>query len=122
MKPKYKNLMCSICQRPIAPEGTWLGGNNAQPVNAGRCCRECNETIVLPARIRLAQQWMTRAPHPQHNYRTTFIYKNGSGIAPFHLDVTATDEKEARNCAAEQYAASGPGNIRKLIRIDTKRL
>jgi hypothetical protein len=38
---------CSICGR------TYTGwGHNAQPVNDGCCCDECNVTIVLPRRIR----------------------------------------------------------------------
>jgi hypothetical protein len=40
---------CSICQRLY--EGY---GNNAVPVNAGRCCDRCDTMIVIPARIRLA--------------------------------------------------------------------
>jgi hypothetical protein len=39
---------CSICgKRYFGP------GNNAQPVNDGRCCDDCNETRVLPARAAL---------------------------------------------------------------------
>ena len=38
--------VCSICQG----EYTHFG-NNAQPVNDGRCCDNCNETVVVPARI-----------------------------------------------------------------------
>jgi len=26
-------------------------GNNAEPVNSGRCCDECNYVVVCPARI-----------------------------------------------------------------------
>lgn len=37
---------CSICQREFEEFG-----NNAQPVNDGRCCDECNSAVVLPARI-----------------------------------------------------------------------
>jgi hypothetical protein len=39
--------VCSICQI------TYYGwGHNAQPVNNGRCCNVCNDTIVIPARLR----------------------------------------------------------------------
>lgn len=42
-KPKK----CSICA------GLYTGlGNNAQPINAGRCCNECNTFVVVPTRIR----------------------------------------------------------------------
>lgn len=37
---------CSICGKPY--EGY---GNNANPVNDGRCCNECNTKIVVPRRI-----------------------------------------------------------------------
>lgn len=37
--------ICSICNKE------YVGyGNNAQPVNDGRCCDKCNLNIVLPAR------------------------------------------------------------------------
>lgn len=38
--------ICSICGMPY--EGH---GNNAQPVNDGRCCNECDEEIVVPRRM-----------------------------------------------------------------------
>ena len=37
---------CVICQREF--EGY---GNNAEPVAAGRCCDECNMSVVIPARL-----------------------------------------------------------------------
>jgi hypothetical protein len=37
---------CSICGKNYH---RW--GNNAQPVNDGRCCDDCNATEVIPARI-----------------------------------------------------------------------
>jgi hypothetical protein len=51
-KPKY----CSICQREFSPEichnsYTAMYGNNAQPVNDGKCCDRCNTHVVIPARI-----------------------------------------------------------------------
>jgi hypothetical protein len=37
---------CSICH------GYFYGyGNNATPVNPGRCCDYCNAAVVIPARI-----------------------------------------------------------------------
>jgi len=45
-------MKCSICNKEIAvKEGGWDSGNNAQPVNDGRCCDECNATVVIPARL-----------------------------------------------------------------------
>ena len=51
-------MNCSICGLPIEahPISGWDQGNNAQPVNDGRCCDECNETVVLRVRMTLAQQ------------------------------------------------------------------
>lgn len=38
---------CSICGEEY---DDW--GNNAEPVNDGRCCKKCNWTKVLPARLK----------------------------------------------------------------------
>jgi hypothetical protein len=40
--------VCSICKKPYTGFD-----NNADPVNDGRCCDRCNESVVVPARIRL---------------------------------------------------------------------
>ena len=42
---------CSICGEEY--EGF---GNNAQPVNDGRCCDKCNFTVVIPARLKLLNE------------------------------------------------------------------
>jgi len=48
-------MKCSICDGPIEvlPTGTggWSTGNNAWPVNDGRCCNECNSKVVIPMRL-----------------------------------------------------------------------
>lgn len=36
---------CSICGKQY--EGR---GNNAQPINKGLCCDQCNSTVVIPTR------------------------------------------------------------------------
>lgn len=47
-------MKCSICEKPIQTTSYgWAGGNNAQPINSGRCCDECDCLIVIPARIGL---------------------------------------------------------------------
>lgn len=46
-----KTPICSICGNNIEAEGTWRFGHNAEPVNDGRCCRHCNDTVVIPTRI-----------------------------------------------------------------------
>ena len=59
-----KDRKCSICEGHIEPlrddkgEIVWEGGNNAQPVNDGRCCDECNMTAVIPARMaQINNEW-----------------------------------------------------------------
>lgn len=44
-KKLSKAKVCSICYRQY--EGF---GNNASPINIGRCCNECND-LVIRARI-----------------------------------------------------------------------
>ena len=42
----HRKKVCSICYR------VYTGyGNNAQPVNNGRCCDNCNSNYVIPMRI-----------------------------------------------------------------------
>ena len=41
-----KEQVCSICGKPYTGYG-----NNAQPINDGRCCDECNAKVVIPKRI-----------------------------------------------------------------------
>jgi hypothetical protein len=36
-------------------------GNNAEPVNSGRCCDECNDMVVIPVRIMGAQMSAMRS-------------------------------------------------------------
>jgi hypothetical protein len=50
---KRVQLFCTICHRPIEPDfNGWKGGHNAQPVKNGRCCGDCNDMHVIPARLR----------------------------------------------------------------------
>ena len=52
-------MICSICEGEIevkaTPEGEiyWDRGNNAEPVNSGRCCDTCNYQVVVPARFKV---------------------------------------------------------------------
>ena len=41
-------MICSICDDVI--EGEF--GNNAEPINSGRCCDTCNLMYVVPTRIK----------------------------------------------------------------------
>ena len=38
--------ICSICQKQFTEFG-----NNAWPVNNGRCCNSCNWSVVIQARV-----------------------------------------------------------------------
>lgn len=42
-----KTFVCSICGKKTTGHG-----NNAEPVNSGRCCDECNTTIVITERLK----------------------------------------------------------------------
>jgi len=50
-------MKCCICGKPIdkqyTPDGlVFAYGNNASPVKDGRCCANCNATVVIPARLK----------------------------------------------------------------------
>lgn len=47
MKQATTKKVCSICQEDFTEFG-----NNAYPINDGRCCDDCNALVVIPARIR----------------------------------------------------------------------
>jgi len=49
---------CSICDKPIIPEpiSGWTQGNNAWPVNDGRCCDNCNNIVI---QVRLNKVFLT---------------------------------------------------------------
>ena len=42
---------CCLCKKKIKAKGTWNQGNNAEPLQKGRCCDECNITKVIPSRL-----------------------------------------------------------------------
>jgi hypothetical protein len=49
-------MKCSICGRAIVANVIgWDKGNNAQPINDGRCCDDCNMSVVIPARLQEAR-------------------------------------------------------------------
>ena len=43
---------CVICNNPIStdPYG-WSGGANVKPIAEGRCCHDCDTSVVIPYRI-----------------------------------------------------------------------
>ena len=45
-------MNCSICGLAIDIQiGGWSEGHNAEPVNSGRCCSDCNAMVVIPRRL-----------------------------------------------------------------------
>ena len=67
---------CSICKEPIEVTSYgWAEGNNALPVNDGRCCDSCDMTKVLPARMEALRtysreelihaEWSRYSPHEE---------------------------------------------------------
>ena len=53
MVDKNENPMaCCLCHEAIdvQPSG-WSEGHNAEPAAAGRCCSDCNSSIVIPLRL-----------------------------------------------------------------------
>jgi len=50
-------MTCAICKGEIEVArcalGAWTEGHNAEPVvEGGRCCGNCNNSVVIPARLR----------------------------------------------------------------------
>ena len=56
IRGELKTKRCSICNGPLAVGkelyAGWMDGNNAWPINKGRCCAYCNKDVVIPARLR----------------------------------------------------------------------
>ena len=69
-------MNCSICKEPIEVTSYgWAEGNNAEPINDGRCCDTCDMTKVLPARMEALRtysrealihaEWSRYSPHEE---------------------------------------------------------
>ena len=70
--------VCSICGKKY--EGF---GNNASPINSGRCCNECNSDIVIPMRLLTIPIWIAKDNNTgeitqmkSHNGLSFDYYKN----------------------------------------------
>lgn len=48
-------MECCICKKEIEE---YFDSRNAQPIKNGRCCIECDETIVLPTRLRILEPYL----------------------------------------------------------------
>ena len=63
---------CSICDAPF------LGmGHNAQPINRGRCCNECNTLAVIPVRLMLIAREPTNQLDPS-DFETYWVWDEES--------------------------------------------
>jgi hypothetical protein len=50
-------MECCICKNEIPVVLGWAEGNNAEPVvRRGRCCNECNWSVVIPARLTMLKK------------------------------------------------------------------
>ena len=48
-------MNCVLCNLEILPDPNgWDGGHNPEPLAEGRCCGDCNDTRVIPARLERA--------------------------------------------------------------------
>jgi len=67
---------CSICKKPIEVTSYgWAEGNNAEPINDGRCCDSCDTAYVIPARMEAIRtssreelihaEWSSYSPHEE---------------------------------------------------------
>ena len=67
---------CSICKEPIEVTSYgWAEGNNAEPINDGRCCDSCDTAYVIPARMEALRtsrreelihaEWSRYSPHEE---------------------------------------------------------
>lgn len=46
-------MKCCLCGNEIEVVGNWKEGNNAIPLEDGRCCDKCNVEKVIPTRFDL---------------------------------------------------------------------
>tara|TARA_R100001443_G_scaffold7325_1_gene16601 strand:+ start:561 stop:911 length:351 start_codon:yes stop_codon:yes gene_type:complete len=70
-KPKKFCVLCGdaldvLYRNNIA---IWADGHNAEPLAKGRCCNYCNDTEVVPARIKSIQQ----GGYNEHNVGSELI-------------------------------------------------
>ena len=50
---KFRRMKCCICKDYIDIQfNGYMKGHNAEPVKYGRCCSNCNGTVVMPQRIK----------------------------------------------------------------------
>jgi hypothetical protein len=75
---------CCICLGPIEAVGGWAGGSNALPIADGRCCQNCDETIVIPTRVRrvynsIGLHERARSVEPLRDVRKVHLFQVARG-------------------------------------------
>ena len=81
-----EKYICSICGDEF--EGY---GNNAQPVNNGTCCDNCNKRVVLPIRINF---WHIHSIKEKNRSEILEVVSNNGICFDYFKDIeTLTDNK-----------------------------
>ena len=60
------NKKCSICKGKIDSQMGWHGGHNAEPINSGRCCSNCNNNYVIPLRMQKLEDYLINKTTRRH--------------------------------------------------------
>lgn len=108
-----KNI-CSICGDEF--EGY---GNNAQPVNNGTCCDNCNKRVVLPIRI---NSWHVHSIKEKNQSEILEVVSNNNVRFDYLKDIeTLTDNKtffiEKVSVSNLNDAANKLGKLSRKIRF-----
>lgn len=72
-----KENICSICGKKY--EGF---GNNAQPINKGRCCNDCNRDFVIPMRVLTGPIWRAKE---ENNGAVVELKSNNGHCFNYHI-------------------------------------
>tara|TARA_R110000824_G_scaffold129597_1_gene291115 strand:+ start:12381 stop:12650 length:270 start_codon:yes stop_codon:yes gene_type:complete len=78
---KMNISVCSICHMPF-----FGMGHNAQPINDGRCCNDCNSVAVIPVRLLAIARQPTNQLDPS-DFETCWVWDEES--KEWKKDVTA---------------------------------
>ena len=57
----YAPRKCKICKGNIEIIHGYRDGHNAQPVTKGRCCGDCNSTVVIKARLNQIEKYLEKS-------------------------------------------------------------
>ena len=57
----YGARKCKICKGNIEIVNGYRDGHNANPVAKGRCCGDCNSTVVIKARLNQIEKYLEKS-------------------------------------------------------------